>query len=233
MPYITQSGLNNLKYYKYVGTDKSLIANYIMQPFWRKLVYVLPEWLAPNLVTLLGFAAIITMFFTTTTQVREDGTLPSFVFLLNAACIFFYQTMDALDGKQARRTGTSSPLGELFDHGCDAVTTVLLAVVNNLVMRVEYGWLFYFTIFIVMVAFYTAQWEYYFTGNLALGYINVTEAQFTAIAMNLFPYFAGHDLFIDTVPGIDFPVKVLLLGFFYEWSVLEYYSKPYVHFPIY
>jgi phosphatidylglycerophosphate synthase len=28
-----------------------------------------------------------------------------------------YQTLDAIDGKQARRTGTSSPLGELFDHG--------------------------------------------------------------------------------------------------------------------
>ncbi len=31
--------------------------------------------------------------------------------------LFFYQTMDVIDGKQARRTGTSSPLGELFDHG--------------------------------------------------------------------------------------------------------------------
>jgi phosphatidylglycerophosphate synthase len=34
-----------------------------------------------------------------------------------------YQNLDALDGKQARRTGNSTPLGELFDHGCDAITT--------------------------------------------------------------------------------------------------------------
>lgn len=27
---------------------------------------------------------------------------------------------DCMDGKQARRTGSSSPLGQLFDHGCDA-----------------------------------------------------------------------------------------------------------------
>lgn len=27
-----------------------------------------------------------------------------------------YSTMDNLDGKQARRTGTSSPLGELFEY---------------------------------------------------------------------------------------------------------------------
>jgi len=31
--------------------------------------------------------------------------------------------MDSIDGKQARRTNTASPLGELFDHGCDAVST--------------------------------------------------------------------------------------------------------------
>ena len=33
------------------------------------------------------------------------------------------QSLDAIDGKQARRTGTSSPLGELFDHGCDSLST--------------------------------------------------------------------------------------------------------------
>lgn len=31
--------------------------------------------------------------------------------------MFAYQSLDAIDGKQARRTGTSGPLGELFDHG--------------------------------------------------------------------------------------------------------------------
>jgi len=34
-----------------------------------------------------------------------------------------YQSLDAIDGKQARRTGTSNPLGELFDHGCDSIST--------------------------------------------------------------------------------------------------------------
>lgn len=38
-----------------------------------------------------------------------------------AAGIWLYSTFDNVDGKQARRTGTSSPLGELFDHGCDAL----------------------------------------------------------------------------------------------------------------
>jgi phosphatidylglycerophosphate synthase len=28
--------------------------------------------------------------------------------------------LDAIDGKQARRTKSGSPLGQLFDHGCDS-----------------------------------------------------------------------------------------------------------------
>ena len=39
----------------------------------------------------------------------------------------FFQTLDAIDGKQARRTKTSSPLGELFDHGCDSISTIFVA----------------------------------------------------------------------------------------------------------
>ena len=36
--------------------------------------------------------------------------------------MFIYQTLDAIDGKQARRTGNSNALGELFDHGCDSLS---------------------------------------------------------------------------------------------------------------
>jgi ethanolaminephosphotransferase len=32
-----------------------------------------------------------------------------------------------MDGKQARRTKTSSPLGMMFDHGCDALTTFVFS----------------------------------------------------------------------------------------------------------
>ena len=38
------------------------------------------------------------------------------------------QTLDAVDGKQARRTGSQSPLGELFDHGCDSLSTIFLSL---------------------------------------------------------------------------------------------------------
>lgn len=48
---------------------------------------------------------------------------PRWACFLCAVGLFVYQSLDAIDGKQARRTGTSTPLGELFDHGCDSIST--------------------------------------------------------------------------------------------------------------
>ena len=52
--------------------------------------------------------------------------------------IFLYQTLDGSDGKQARATGTGSALGELFDHGVDSITVVLIAVCVQDAARVSY-----------------------------------------------------------------------------------------------
>lgn len=49
--------------------------------------------------------------------------IPKWASFLCGFGLFVYQSLDAIDGKQARRTGSSSPLGELFDHGCDSVST--------------------------------------------------------------------------------------------------------------
>lgn len=54
--------------------------------------------------------------------------------------LFLYQTFDAIDGSQARRTGQSGPLGELFDHGVDALNTSLEVLVFAAAMRFGQGW---------------------------------------------------------------------------------------------
>ena len=87
--------------------------------------------MAPNLITLVGLiinisGSVIYLFYDTS----FTKLMPAWMYFITATCAFIYQTMDAVDGKQARRTGTSSPLGQLFDHGkfqnfklegCDAV----------------------------------------------------------------------------------------------------------------
>lgn len=39
-----------------------------------------------------------------------------------------YSFADGIEGKQAQRTQTSGPLGELFDHGLDSWTTMFISV---------------------------------------------------------------------------------------------------------
>eukprot|EP01111_Echinosteliopsis_oligospora_P003002 TRINITY_DN14834_c0_g1_i1.p1 TRINITY_DN14834_c0_g1~~TRINITY_DN14834_c0_g1_i1.p1 ORF type:complete len:376 (+),score=91.83 TRINITY_DN14834_c0_g1_i1:81-1208(+) len=192
MGYVTQKGLKNLEHYHYSGVDNSLIAKYIMQPFWNSVVHFLPAWMAPNLVTLIGFLFIIFSYITTAYYhpMIIGGGGPRILYLSNAICMIIYQTMDALDGKQARRTKTSSPLGELFDHGCDAVTTVLQVITISSVLQLDY-FVCFLSGLALMSGFYFAQWEEYYTGSLILGVVGVTEGQLISIALYTCAYFVG------------------------------------------
>jgi ethanolaminephosphotransferase len=122
---------------------------------------------------------------------------PSWIFLVNALFMFIYQTMDAIDGKQARRTASSSPLGELFDHGCDAATTVLSTLTGGIVFQLSPQFTFY-SLLTSLIPFFLAQWEEYYTGVLELGVIGVTEAQLMYIVANLMCYFQGPRFWLQT-----------------------------------
>ena len=53
--------------------------------------------------------------------------------LLNGFGIFWYQTLDAIDGKQARRIDNCSPLGQLLDHNLDQFSHTFFCI-NALAM---------------------------------------------------------------------------------------------------
>mmetsp|Transcript_9729 Transcript_9729/g.14817 ORF Transcript_9729/g.14817 Transcript_9729/m.14817 type:complete len:117 (+) Transcript_9729:194-544(+) len=104
-------------------------------PVANRLVNYLPETLAPNVITLCGFIFSTLPFFVLfwnfgTKFQNEDGMeIPRWFFLFEAVCYFLYRMFDEMDGKQARRTKNSSPLGLLFDHGCDAFSMGLQAMI--------------------------------------------------------------------------------------------------------
>ncbi|EGR33317.1 hypothetical protein IMG5_056150 [Ichthyophthirius multifiliis] len=140
MAYIDQDGLKELENYKYFGGEYSWLDKK-MNPFWLWCSELLPKTLAPNTVTFIGFAFVVSQYVVMLVyDVTLTRELPSWVFLWAAFCSFIYQTLDAVDGKQARRTGTSSPLGQLFDHGCDSfsVTFFLLGVAQAVKMHPQY-----------------------------------------------------------------------------------------------
>jgi ethanolaminephosphotransferase len=87
-----------------------------------------------------------------------------------AITLWAYQLLDASDGKQARRTGNSSPLGLLFDHGCDALNGVLsgLTVAATLQMGATKWEAFGLVVVGGMTPFFFATWEEFYTGSLDL-----------------------------------------------------------------
>ena len=65
----------------------------------------------------------------------KDYTLPREVLLLNAFSIFWYQTMDAIDGKQARKTDNCSCLGQLLDHNLDQFSHCFFSALGISLLR--------------------------------------------------------------------------------------------------
>ena len=101
----------------------------ILNPFWKQSAKMLPLWMAPNLVTLVGFSVLSTLLVLTFMYDHQlEGKSPSWVYFVFSVAVIMCQTLDAMDGKQARRTNSSSPLGQLFDHGCDAMSAVCMCI---------------------------------------------------------------------------------------------------------
>ena len=80
--------------------------------------------MAPNLITLSAiFFSMLPILLMAPTDPNLEQAFPFYYYLICAWGVLMYQTFDAVDGKHARNTGQSSPLGQLFDHGCDAVNS--------------------------------------------------------------------------------------------------------------
>ena len=92
--------------------------------------------------------------------------------------------MDNVDGKQARRTGTSSGLGELFDHGIDSLNFTLASLLETAAMGLGTTPAGVFTALVPCLPMWFSTWETYHTHTLYLGVFNgPTEGLLIACAI--------------------------------------------------
>jgi len=111
MGFISKRGLINLANWKYEGAPYTPLEK-IMNPFWEKMASFVPASVAPNMVTLS--ALFFTMTAVTAFLVNDttfEAQLPPYLYWLGAFGVFMFQTLDCMDGKHARNTGQSTPLG--------------------------------------------------------------------------------------------------------------------------
>ncbi|XP_066904767.1 cholinephosphotransferase 1 isoform X5 [Halyomorpha halys] len=217
---LTPGQLKRLAEHKYSSESLSILDR-ILQPWWNWLVGQVPIWVAPNLITIVGlFINIITTLVLVWYCPDAKTEAPRWAYILCALGLFAYQSLDAIDGKQARRTGSSSPLGELFDHGCDSVSTVFVAV--SACISVQLGaypsWMF-FQCFCALTLFYCAHWQAYVSGTVKFGRVDVTEAQVTIIGIHLISAVFGPEVWSWKIPYIGVPwsqgvATIFLIAFF-------------------
>jgi len=110
MGFITKEGLIQLDKYEYKSGGYSWL-DYKMNHWWNFCLELLPMWIAPNTITLIGYSFIVINYVLFAYFGGKGRVIPWWVFIWSAVAQFSYQTLDAIDGKQARRTGSSSPLG--------------------------------------------------------------------------------------------------------------------------
>jgi ethanolaminephosphotransferase len=92
------------------------------------------------MVTLLGLISLfspipIILYY----DFQSLKTLPTWVYFYLALSVFLGQTFDAIDGKHARKTKRSSPLGQFMDHGCDAFSNSFIVVMGSQAYRLGQG----------------------------------------------------------------------------------------------
>lgn len=202
--------LKRLKEHCYSSTGTTVLDPY-MQKWWEWVVLKLPLWLAPNLMTLTGLLIIVLtaiLFIFHSPDAKQD--LPPWLLVWGALAIFTYQTLDACDGKQARRTQTQSQLGELFDHGCDSVSTIFIALIvaTTCKLGTEPTLLFFECSFAICL-FYTAHWQTYVSGTLRFGKFDVTEIQFSIMFMLIMTAIFGPSIWSISVPVINLKLSYL------------------------
>ncbi|XP_039745872.1 choline/ethanolaminephosphotransferase 1 isoform X5 [Pararge aegeria] len=196
--------LKRLSEHKYSCTSASILDAWL-QPWWCWLVSKTPLWLAPNLITILGLIVnIVTTLILIWYSPDARQEPPRWACALCALGVFVYQSLDAIDGKQARRTGSQSPLGELFDHGCDSISTVFIALGACIAVKLgDYPTWMFFQCFCAMTLFYCAHWQAYVTGTLKMGRIDVTEAQYAIIVIHLISAILGPDVWTTQVGSLE------------------------------
>ncbi|XP_060800872.1 cholinephosphotransferase 1 isoform X1 [Amyelois transitella] len=207
---LSAAQLKRLSEHKYSCLSDSILDS-LLQPWWCWLVSKTPLWLAPNLITILGLIVnIVTTLILVwySPDARQDP--PRWACALCALGVFVYQSLDAIDGKQARRTNSQSPLGELFDHGCDSLSTVFIALGACIAVKLgEYPTWMFFQCICAMTLFYCAHWQAYVTGTLKMGRIDVTEAQYSIIAIHLISAILGPSFWSTQLPTVNVPLNFI------------------------
>lgn len=169
------------KVYRYQAIDRSLLTPYFKKWVVSPVASCLPPGISPNTITIASFICALGAFFYALVEGRESLASYGLVPLL----IFLYLLGDHLDGMQAKRTGSSSALGEFCDHYLDVFVTGLMGAILCVMLPVKHPLLplgYFFTVYMLHAA---TIFEQVRTGWLRFPPFGSVEGLFLSIALIL------------------------------------------------
>mmetsp|Transcript_22031 Transcript_22031/g.30301 ORF Transcript_22031/g.30301 Transcript_22031/m.30301 type:complete len:381 (-) Transcript_22031:101-1243(-) len=174
--------------YQYKCVNDSLLEPKLI-PFWNWLTTFLPRWIHPNTLTILGSLSIIPSFLLFAYFSWEFlENVSGWLIAVGIGGVLLFQTLDNLDGRQARRLGLSSPIGDWFDHSLDILSMyVLISQVATVayIGHSNYPILAVFGQMSPAVTHYFTFWDRSVTRELYLGPVSITEGQYVICAVLL------------------------------------------------
>uniref|UniRef100_A0A5K3EXR9 Sn-12-diacylglycerol ethanolamine-and cholinephosphotransferase n=1 Tax=Mesocestoides corti TaxID=53468 RepID=A0A5K3EXR9_MESCO len=226
MPILSERMKDGVRKHKYACIDTSPLSNYVMHPFWNCLVGYFPRWIAPNTLTVLGFCLTVLDFLILTyydPDFKSCQDIPQIIWLLSALLLFTAHTLDGIDGKQARRLGQSSPLGELMDHCCDAWTA---AFYPSALFSIFSGQMDSSTLFtcqwIISGGFLISHWEKSLTGVLYLPW-TYDFGQLALVLLFVITFFTSPSIWFNRIPYLSMTLPELTPyiahGVFWPFSI--------------
>ena len=235
IPSLNKIQLENIKNFKYIGTNDSIVYNNIVSPFLNKILELgfVPEWIAPNLLTILSLTFNIIGFLFVVFEAGNDSSykLSPLTTLIITITHYLYIIFDNLDGKQARKTKTSSSFGMLLDHGCDVFTNIcVLFNISHLVRLGNNTLYMQFFIITLFLGFYATTYEEYVLEEMHLGIINgPDEGNFLIATGSLVSFFLGNDFWIFKIECLNMTIGELMIFLNFNASYLTAVFPLYYH----
>ena len=174
---ISAETLVNLKKYKYVSRNDSIIYNNCMSPLLNKLVNCLPRTLSPNLIILfsLCFNIITGIIVFNDTGFDLSKSLKRRTCFIIGFFQLFYSLLNNINEKQLKRTN-STTFEIIINHWYNIFTTIFTAFNLSKLLLVGNDNFISFSVFLgLFIGFYMATYENYKIGEIYFPGINSAD----------------------------------------------------------